>query len=133
MTQGPLQANIAVSGGTSVPIAASSGAGGQALAVAINGGSAVPLSATLAITSETVVKAGSGRLFQLTISAPASGSTAGAVYDAATTGTVSASDLIAEISVVNGGSVITFPGGWPVANGIVVSPGTSQSVGASWT
>jgi endoglucanase Acf2 len=81
----------------------------------------------LNISSETVVKTSNGNV--ASISVVVAGSAAGAVYDAATTGTATSANLIAVIPDVAGVYTINFP----VSNGIVVAPGTGQTVAVSYT
>ena len=85
-------------------------------------------STTLSITAATVIKASPGRLF--TVSVIVAGSAAGAVYDnTATTGNSAAN----QIGVVpNTAGVINF-NAMPTANGIVVAPGTGQTLAVSFS
>lgn len=83
---------------------------------------------TLDITAATVIKATPGTVF--TVSVLVAGSTAGAVYDAiATTGNTVADQIAAipdTVSVVNLNS-------FPCLNGIVVAPGTGQTLAVAWS
>ncbi|OYV51057.1 MAG: hypothetical protein B7X10_00945 [Burkholderiales bacterium 21-58-4] len=56
------------------------------------------------------------------------GSAAGAIYDAATTGSVAASNEISTVPTT--GTVIALD--WPVATGIVVAPGTGQTLAITY-
>ena len=78
------------------------------------------------ITAATVVKTTSGRVAK--ISVIVAGSAAGSVYDAATTGAAAAANEIAVIPATAGIINIDFP----VSNGIVVTPGTGQTLAISY-
>jgi hypothetical protein len=77
------------------------------------------------ITTDTLVKAGFGRV--ATISVTVAGSTTGTVYD-----TNSASSTANPIFTIPTSTGITFVN-LPVSNGIVVSPGTGQTVAVSYS
>ena len=83
---------------------------------------------TLDITAATVIKALPGRLY--TISVVVAGSAAGAVYDATSTTGNTAADEIAPIPNTVG---VINTNAWPCANGIVVAPGTGQTVAVAWS
>jgi hypothetical protein len=85
-------------------------------------------SATYNVTAATVIKATAGRVFS--VSVVVAGSAAGSLYNAATTGSVAASNKIADVPNTLG--VISPAGGWPCATGIVVVPGTGQTVAISF-
>ncbi len=78
-----------------------------------------------AITAATLVKTGAGRI--CTVIVVVGGSGAGAIYDAnsaaATTGQVFAIPTTAGVTVLN----------FPVSNGIVVAPGTGQTISVSYS
>lgn len=78
------------------------------------------------ITAATVIKAAPGRLAK--ISVVVAGSAAGTVNDCATTGAVAAANEIGAISNTVG--VVDFD--WPCATGIVVTPGTGQTLAVSY-
>ena len=83
---------------------------------------------TLDITAATVIKATAGRLY--TISVVVAGSAAGAVYDNnATSGNTAAN----QIGVIpdTAGQVPFY--GFPTSTGIVVVPGTGQTLAVSWS
>lgn len=92
--------------------------------VPVQGGTAT----TLSITAATVIKSSPGRVF--TVSVVVDGSAAGGVYDnTATTGNTAAN----QIGVVpNTAGVINY-NAMPTANGIVVVPGTGQTLAVSWS
>lgn len=81
------------------------------------GGSA----SVLNITAATVVKATPGTVFTVNNNVLGTASV-GSVHDCATTGAVSAANLVANIPLAVGTYSFTFP----CAVGIVVVPGTSQ-------
>jgi len=80
----------------------------------------------LNITSATVVKAVAGRIVK--VSVIVAGSAAGSVNDVATTGAVAAANEIAVIP----NTVGVFDVDMPTSNGIVVTPGTGQTVAVSY-
>jgi hypothetical protein len=84
------------------------------------------ISTALNITTATLVKAGQGRVAKAMINT--AGSTAGGIYDSATVGGVSASNLIAVLPNTVGMYTVDFP----VKNGLVVSTGTGQVVSVSY-
>lgn len=83
---------------------------------------------TLDITVATVIKATAGRVY--TVSVLVAGSTTGAVYDnTATTGNTAANQI---------GTIPDTVGqyafnGFPTSSGIVVVPGTGQTLAVSWS
>ncbi|SAK53552.1 hypothetical protein AWB78_01337 [Caballeronia calidae] len=83
---------------------------------------------TLNITAATVIKALPGRVY--TVSVLVAGSAAGAVYDSTSTSGNTAADQIA--SLPNAVAFINT-NAWPCANGIVVAPGTGQTVAVAWS
>jgi len=78
------------------------------------------------ITAATVVKATAGRVAK--VSVIVAGSAAGSVYDHATTSGVGAANEIAVIPATVGVYNIDFP----VSNGIVLAPGTGQTLAISY-
>lgn len=80
----------------------------------------------LNISAATVVKATPCTLFRVNVTT--AGSTAGTVYDAATTGGNTAANLIAELP----NTVGTYEFEWPCATGILVDPGTGQVVSVAF-
>jgi len=78
------------------------------------------------ITATTVVKTTAGRIAKISVIVAGSG--AGSVYDAATTGAAGAANEVAVIPATAGVVNIDFP----VSNGIVVSPGTGQTLAISY-
>lgn len=83
---------------------------------------------TLDITATTVIKASPGRVY--TVSVLVAGSAAGGVYDnTLTTGNTVAN----QIGVIpNTAGVLNF-NAMPTAAGIVVVPGTGQTLAISWS
>lgn len=81
---------------------------------------------SLNISASGVVKATAGAIVRISVTT--AGSTPGSVYDAATTGTASAANLIAVMPNTVGVTYLN----WPVTNGIVISPGASQVVSVSY-
>jgi hypothetical protein len=73
----------------------------------------------LNITAQTVVKTGAGRVIRFVVNVAGA---AGTISDVATTGGVAAANLIATIPATVG----IYELDWPVANGIVVTPGAAQ-------
>lgn len=80
----------------------------------------------LNITATTLVKAKAGRIAKVSVIVAGSG--AGSVYDAATLGAAGVSNEIAVIPATAGVYDIDFP----VSNGIVLSPGTGQTLAISY-
>jgi len=81
---------------------------------------------SLGLSASTLIKAGSGRLSRINVTTAGA---AGAVYDSATVGGVSASNLIAVIPATVG----QYQFDWPVANGLVYVPGSAQVASISWS
>lgn len=79
------------------------------------------------ITAQTVVSLNPGRL--VVVSVVVAGSSVGSIYDASATTTATASRLIYSIPNTVGVYVVSMP----VANGIVVSPGTGMTVAVSYS
>lgn len=79
------------------------------------------------ITAATVVKAAPGRVG--VVSVIVAGSAVGTVNDILTTGAVAVANQIGTIPNVVG----TYTFNWPCAVGIVVVPGTGQTVAVSYT
>lgn len=81
----------------------------------------------LAISAQTLVLAGSGRIAR--VSVLVAGSSAGTINDAATTGAVASTNEIAVIPNAVGVYEIDFR----FYNGLVITPGTGQTVSISYT
>lgn len=86
------------------------------------------IATTLDITAATVIKSSPGRLF--TVSVVVAGSAVGSVYDSASTTGNTAANQIGVIADVAG--PINF-NAMPTAAGIVVVPGTGQTLAVSWS
>jgi hypothetical protein len=84
------------------------------------------LQSLLNITSATVVKTGFGKVGKISVTV--AGSVAGTVSDVATTGGVAAANLIGVIPNTVG--IYTF--NFPALVGIVIVPGTGQTVSVSF-
>lgn len=80
----------------------------------------------LNISSQTVVKTGTGRIIKLNVTT--AGTTAGSVNDCATTGAVAAANLIFTIPNTVGVYVLDFP----TLVGLVITPGSGQVVSISF-
>lgn len=94
------------------------------------GGTSTPTggtSDTLNITVATVIKASSGRL--ATVSVIVAGSASGTVNDCATTGAAATANQFGVLPNFIGVNVFN----WPCGTGIVVVPGTGQTLAASWS
>lgn len=118
MPQGPFQANVAKNpSGVSVPL--NTNASGNT--VVVNS-----ISRTLNITAATVVKASAGQV--VTISVLVAGSAAGTVNDCATTGAAAAANAICPTPTTVG----IYPVNFPATTGIVVTPGTGQTLAISF-
>jgi hypothetical protein len=86
-----------------------------------------PSAATvLAITTATVLKAAPGRLVRINVVVP--GSTAGSANDTTTTGVANVANQIAAIP----NTVEPLWLDWPCAQGIVIVPGTGQTLAAAY-
>jgi hypothetical protein len=94
-----------------------------ALLVAGTGGT----SSMLGITASTVVKASPGRLIR--VSVIVAGTTAGTVYDNSST----AGDAVGLEIAILPNTVGTYEFDWPALVGIVVVPGTGQTVAVSYS
>jgi hypothetical protein len=81
----------------------------------------------LNITAATVVKATPGTLFNISVTV--AGSAAGSASDVATTGGVAAANKIFDIPNTVGSYVLT----WPCKVGIVITPGTGQTVSVAYS
>lgn len=88
-------------------------------------------STKLDITAATLVKSGAGRLWS--ISTIVNGSTIGTANDSATTGGAAVANQLCQIDDTSGDSLKTFPGGFPFTNGLVIVPGTGQTLVCSYT
>ena len=84
------------------------------------------LSSTLNLTAAAVVKPVTGRVQRVVVLV--AGSAAGAVYDSNSTGSNTAANQVASIPNVVGSYLIDFP----CAQGIVVVPGTGQTLAVSY-
>ncbi|OYV61585.1 MAG: hypothetical protein B7Z69_00540 [Actinobacteria bacterium 21-73-9] len=84
------------------------------------------VSRTLDVTTATVIKASSGRVCNVNVIV--AGSTAGTVNDVATTGGAAAANQVATIPDAVGNYSIQMP----CLTGIVVVPGTGQTVAVSY-
>ena len=85
------------------------------------------LRATYNITSSTLVKLGPGRAY--TISVIVAGTTVGTINDCATTGAAAVGN---QIGVAPNAVGLLYPD-WPFATGLVVVPGTGQTLAVSHT
>jgi len=88
--------------------------------------SAECLNSLLNISTATVVKATPGKIGKVIVNV--AGSAAGTVSDVATTGAVAAGNLIATIP----NTVGIYPLNFPAKVGIVITPGTGQTVSVSF-
>ena len=77
------------------------------------------------ITSATVVKSSAGRICEIAVIA--AGTTTGYVYDSASTGTTTAT-MIPIPNVVG-----VYKVQWPCATGILVIPGTGQTISGTYS
>jgi len=91
--------------------------------VSVTGGS---VSSRLNITSQTLVKAGKGRI--ACVSVLVAGSGVGGVNDSATTGGAALANEMAVIPTTVGVYQIDFP----FTNGLVVTPGTGQTLAVAY-
>ena len=85
------------------------------------------------IPTKTVIKASPGVIYRvLVVTAP---STAGGIYDSATSGGTSAANRIDTISTGGqaGTPAYNFTLNWPCANGITIDPGTGGVVSVSYS
>ncbi len=101
----------------------------QAYQAVINGAGIVStggIYSSLNITAATVIKATKGRIAKVIVLV--AGSTAGSVNDSATIGGVAASNLVSTIPAAVASISLDFP----CANGIVVTPGTGQTLAVSF-
>lgn len=83
-------------------------------------------SQTYNITAATVIKAAPGRVFRVNVQV--AGSTTGTVNDCLTTGAAAIANQVAVIPDTVGPLLLE----WPCATGIVVVPGTGQTLSVSY-
>lgn len=81
----------------------------------------------LDISVNTVVKATYGNIYMVCVTT--AGTTAGAVYDSATTGAEAATNLVGAIPNVVGNYQFD---GFPCMNGIAINPGSGQVLSVSY-
>ncbi|VWB07166.1 hypothetical protein [Burkholderia lata] len=81
---------------------------------------------TYDITTATVIKGAPGRIFRVNVLV--AGSTVGTVNDCLTTGAAAIANQVAAIPDTVGPVVLE----WPCATGIVVVPGTGQTLSVSY-
>jgi hypothetical protein len=81
---------------------------------------------TLNITGSVVIKATPGRVFK--VSVIVAGGAAGTINDCATTGAAAATNQIGTAPTTVG----TVDFNWPMATGIVVVPGSGQTLAITW-
>lgn len=86
-----------------------------------------PVSQQYDITAPTIVKASPGTLWR--VSVIVAGSTAGTANDCTTTGAAAVANQIAEIPNTVGEIELQ----WPCADGIVIVPGTAQTIAVSFS
>jgi hypothetical protein len=87
------------------------------------------LEVTFDVTAATVIFTGKGRVAK--VSVIVAGSAAGTVNDCATTGAAAVANQLATIPDTAGGGVYDID--MPVATGLVVVPGTGQTLAVSFT
>jgi len=80
----------------------------------------------LNVSANTLVKTVGGRIVRVNVTT--AGSTTGGIYDSATIGGASASNLVAVVPIAVG----TYTFDFPCKNGIVFEPGTSMVVSISF-
>ena len=78
------------------------------------------------ITANTLVKVGAGRAFVITVVVAGSG--AGSVHDIDTIGAAAAANQFYATPVAVG----SFDASWPLLKGLVVKPGTGQTIAISY-
>ncbi len=100
---------------------------GTGFGVSVTSSCALAQSAVANITTATIVKATSGRLMK--VSVIVAGSATGTVNDVATTGAAAAVNQIGTVPQ----SVGTTTFDWPCADGLVVVPGSGQTLAVSYT
>lgn len=81
---------------------------------------------TLNITTPTVIKATNGRLFKVSVIVGGAG--AGTLNDCTTTAAAAAANQIGTAPTTIG----TFDFDWPMQTGIVVVPGSGQTLAVTW-
>lgn len=124
MPQNPLAATVAVKNGAQNPM--NLDANGNLKVAVVSNTPSVTGSVQYNITAATAVKAAAGTV--LTVNVVVAGSAAGAVHDVATTGAVAAANQIAALPA----SIGTYTLNWPCAAGIVLVPGTGQTLSVSF-
>lgn len=86
-------------------------------------------------TATAVIKTGAGRVYGILVTAPGTTSGAWALNDVATTAGVAAANLIGSVPYNNatnvaGATLLSFPGGIPFTNGLVLTvPGAGAPIG----
>lgn len=79
------------------------------------------------ISATTLVKRGKGRVVRVSVTT--AGTTAGSVYDTASTSLTGAASLMATIPNTLGVTLISMP----FQNGLVITPGASQVISVSYS
>lgn len=100
--------------------------------VAINGNSTALLRAQGAYTSATVTTdtlVASGRGYLVSCTVVDGGSAAGSIYNSNSTSSLLAAQKLYPIGTTDG----VFPAGLVFTNGIVISPGTGQSINVTYS
>lgn len=118
MPQSPLGAYVAVNSGKLVPLQTD----GQAILKTSNGGNSVVYN----LTAATVVKATPGRC--VTVSVIVAGSAAGTANDV----TLTADAVVANQFGTIPNAVGIYKFDWPCLSGIVIVPGTDQTVSVAF-
>ena len=80
-----------------------------------------------ALSSQTLISAGSG--FLVSFSVTVAGSAAGTINNSATTGAVAAGNVVAAVPATVG----IYPVGARFTSGLVVTPGTGQSIAVTYS
>ena len=123
MPQNPIPANVAVNtSGQSAPLSLDSAGATRVTTI-----SALTI---LNLTAATVAKAGAGRVTGLSVLV--AGTVAGGVYDSLTTASLTAANQLAVLPALTTQQISSFKVDMPFTNGLVIAPGTGQTIAASY-
>lgn len=123
MPQNPIGATVATNpSGQQTPLKANSV--GELLV------SSLPPLTILDLTATTLVKTGAGRVG--TASVLVGGTGAGGIYDALTTATISVTNQLAVLPALTTNQISSIKIDMPFTNGLVIAPGTGQTIAASY-
>ena len=123
MPQNPLQATVAVNtSGQQAPLSLDSAGAARV--------TTIPALTVLNLTTAQVVKPGAGRITSASVLVGGTG--AGGVYDSLSTASLTAANQLAVLPALTTQQISTFKIDMPFTNGLVIAPGTGQTIAASY-